>query len=94
MSELTLATALVLVAWGTLVALDLVSVPQAMIARPLVAGAVTGWIVAARNSSRGDQGFVLEMWDASTGAHIATIPAEREAAESLETRRVVEICAG
>jgi mannose/fructose/N-acetylgalactosamine-specific phosphotransferase system component IIC len=45
MSELTLATALLLVAWGTLVALDLVSVPQAMIARPLVAGAVAGWIV-------------------------------------------------
>ena len=31
--------------WGTLVALDLVSVPQAMIARPLVAGAVAGWLV-------------------------------------------------
>ncbi len=44
MSELTLASALLLVGWGTLVALDLVSVPQAMIARPIVAGAVAGWI--------------------------------------------------
>ena len=44
MSELTLAPALLLVAWGTLVALDLVSVPQAMIARPFVAGAVAGWM--------------------------------------------------
>jgi len=32
-----------LLVWGTLVGLDLVSVPQAMIARPLVAGAVGGW---------------------------------------------------
>lgn len=30
--------------WGTLVGLDLVSVPQAMIARPVVAGAVAGWL--------------------------------------------------
>jgi mannose/fructose/N-acetylgalactosamine-specific phosphotransferase system component IIC len=44
MSELTLASALLLVGWGTLVALDLVSVPQAMIARPIVAGAVAGWM--------------------------------------------------
>ncbi|MGH7645058.1 MAG: PTS sugar transporter subunit IIC, partial [Gemmatimonadales bacterium] len=33
---------LLLVAWGTLVGLDLVSVPQMMIARPLVAGAGAG----------------------------------------------------
>ena len=31
-----------LLAWGTLVGLDLVSIPQAMISRPLVAGAVAG----------------------------------------------------
>ena len=31
-----------LLIWGTLVGLDLVSVPQAMISRPLVAGAVAG----------------------------------------------------
>jgi PTS system mannose-specific IIC component len=35
---------LLLVVWGTLVALDLVSVPQAMISRPLVAGTVAGWL--------------------------------------------------
>ena len=34
-----------LLAWGTLVGLDLVSVPQMMIARPLVAGTVAGLLV-------------------------------------------------
>ena len=34
-----------LLGWGTLVGLDLVSVPQVMIARPLVAGAVAGAIL-------------------------------------------------
>jgi PTS system mannose-specific IIC component len=38
-------TAVLLAVWGTLVALDLVSVPQAMLSRPLVAGTVAGWIV-------------------------------------------------
>ena len=33
-----------LLLWGSLVALDLVSVPQAMISRPLVAGTVAGWL--------------------------------------------------
>ena len=45
MTALGLLTIVVLVAWGTLVALDLVSVPQAMLSRPLVAGTVAGWIV-------------------------------------------------
>ena len=36
---------LVLLAWGTLVGLDLVSVPQMMIARPLVAGPIAGAIL-------------------------------------------------
>lgn len=44
MTELALSQMLILVAWGTLAALDLVSVPQAMISRPLVAGVVAGWI--------------------------------------------------
>jgi PTS system mannose-specific IIC component len=34
-----------LLLWGTLVGVDLVSVPQAMISRPLVAGSVAGWLV-------------------------------------------------
>ena len=34
-----------LLLWGTLVGLDLVSVPQGMISRPLVAGSVAGWLV-------------------------------------------------
>jgi mannose/fructose/N-acetylgalactosamine-specific phosphotransferase system component IIC len=41
----SLEVQLVLLLWGTLVGLDLVSVPQMMIARPLVAGAVAGLIV-------------------------------------------------
>ncbi len=44
MSELSPQVALSLVLWGTLVGLDLVSVPQAMISRPVVAGAVAGWL--------------------------------------------------
>jgi mannose/fructose/N-acetylgalactosamine-specific phosphotransferase system component IIC len=43
-TELTLSQALLLVLWGTLVAVDLVSVPQAMISRPVVAGTIAGWI--------------------------------------------------
>lgn len=35
---------LALLVWGTLVGIDLVSVPQAMVARPIVAGVVAGWI--------------------------------------------------
>jgi mannose/fructose/N-acetylgalactosamine-specific phosphotransferase system component IIC len=42
MSELPLYATLLLIVWGTAVALDLVSVPQIMIARPVVAGAVAG----------------------------------------------------
>jgi mannose/fructose/N-acetylgalactosamine-specific phosphotransferase system component IIC len=43
--ELAPHTVVLLVVWGTLVGLDLVSVPQAMISRPLVAGTVAGWLV-------------------------------------------------
>jgi PTS system mannose-specific IIC component len=41
-STLTADAVLLLVCWGTLVGLDLVSVPQAMISRPIVAGSVAG----------------------------------------------------
>jgi PTS system mannose-specific IIC component len=41
----TLPTVILLLLWGTLVAVDLVSVPQGMISRPLVAGTVAGWLV-------------------------------------------------
>lgn len=44
MNPLDGGTLLLLLGWGTLVALDLVSVPQAMYARPLVAGTVAGLI--------------------------------------------------
>jgi mannose/fructose/N-acetylgalactosamine-specific phosphotransferase system component IIC len=44
-TELTASQALLLILWGTFVAVDLVSVPQAMICRPLVAGTIAGWIV-------------------------------------------------
>lgn len=42
MTEFSPQVVLPLLLWGTLVALDLVSVPQAMISRPLVAGTVAG----------------------------------------------------
>jgi PTS system mannose-specific IIC component len=44
MTELSLPQLLLLVGWGTIVGLDLVSVPQALISRPLVAGCVAGWL--------------------------------------------------
>lgn len=44
MTELSLAQGTLLVLWGTLVALDLVSVPQVMISRPVVAGTIAGLI--------------------------------------------------
>ena len=39
---MSLSDVVLLLAWGTLVGMDLVSVPQMMIARPLVAGAIAG----------------------------------------------------
>jgi len=45
MTQFSLQVVLSLLVWGTLVGLDLVSVPQAMISRPLVAGTVAGWLV-------------------------------------------------
>jgi PTS system mannose-specific IIC component len=45
MTELAPHILLSLLLWGTLVGLDLVSLPQAMISRPLVAGTVAGWLV-------------------------------------------------
>ena len=45
MTELSPQVVLFLLVWGTLVGLDLVSVPQAMLSRPLVAGSVAGWLV-------------------------------------------------
>lgn len=45
---------LILLAWGTLVGLDLVSVPQMMIARPIVAGPIAGVIL-------GDVGTGLQL---------------------------------
>lgn len=44
MTELSPPVLIPLLVWGTLVGLDLVSVPQAMISRPLVAGTVAGWL--------------------------------------------------
>jgi mannose/fructose/N-acetylgalactosamine-specific phosphotransferase system component IIC len=44
MSEFSPDVMIPLLLWGTLVGLDLVSVPQAMISRPLVAGTVAGWL--------------------------------------------------
>ena len=45
MIDLAFHVAVPLLVWGTVVGLDLVSGPQAMISRPLVAGTVAGWLV-------------------------------------------------
>ncbi len=45
MTDLAIHTLLLLAVWGMLVGVDLVSFPQIMIARPLVAGAVAGLIL-------------------------------------------------
>ena len=42
---MSLELQLILLAWGTLVGLDLVSVPQMMIARPIVAGPIAGAVL-------------------------------------------------
>lgn len=44
MTELSVQVVIALLLWGTLVGVDLVSGPQAMISRPLVAGTIAGWI--------------------------------------------------
>jgi PTS system mannose-specific IIC component len=44
MTEFSPDVVVPLLVWGSLVGLDLVSVPQAMISRPLVAGTVAGWL--------------------------------------------------
>lgn len=51
----------VLLVWGTLVGLDLVSVSQVMIARPLVAGSVAG-VILGDPLSGGMVGAVLELF--------------------------------
>jgi mannose/fructose/N-acetylgalactosamine-specific phosphotransferase system component IIC len=61
MSELTLVGWLGLIVWGTLTALDLVSVPQAMLSRPLVAGVVAGWL-AGDVEAGARIGAVLELF--------------------------------
>ncbi len=40
---MTVGLALLLLAWGTVVAVDLVSMPQGLLSRPLVAATVAGW---------------------------------------------------
>jgi PTS system mannose-specific IIC component len=56
-----LGAGIALAAWGTLVGVDLVSVPQAMLSRPLVAGAVAGLL--AHDVEAGLRvGVVLELF--------------------------------
>lgn len=50
-----------LLAWGTVVAVDLVSVPQALLARPLVAATVAGAIVGDLNAGLA-VGLLLELF--------------------------------
>ena len=44
MSEVPPYTVILLVVWGTITALDRVSVPQGLLSRPLGAGSVAGWL--------------------------------------------------
>jgi PTS system mannose-specific IIC component len=44
-TEVSLAALGLLLAWGTVVGLDLVSVPQGLLSRPLISAAVAGWVV-------------------------------------------------
>lgn len=41
------ATITALLAWGTVVGVDLVSFPQALLSRPLIVGAVAGWLLGS-----------------------------------------------
>ncbi len=50
-----------LLVWGTLVGLDLVTIAQVMIARPIVAGVVAGWIVGDAQSGL-IVGAILELF--------------------------------
>ncbi len=50
-----------LVVWGTLVGLDLATLAQVMIARPIVAGVVAGWIVGDAQSGL-IVGAILELF--------------------------------
>lgn len=61
MSDPSVLTLVALVAWGTLVGLDLVSVAQTMIARPLVAGTVTGAILGDTAAGM-RMGVLLELY--------------------------------
>jgi len=54
-------TLFLLLTWGTIVALDLVSVPQAMYARPLVAGTVAG-LIAGDVTAGLQLGVLLELF--------------------------------
>jgi mannose/fructose/N-acetylgalactosamine-specific phosphotransferase system component IIC len=42
--DMSVEVTVALFAWGTLVGLDLVSLPQVMVSRPIVVGAVAGWL--------------------------------------------------
>jgi PTS system mannose-specific IIC component len=61
MSDPSLVTLGALVAWGTLVGLDLVTVAQTMIARPLVAGTVAGAILGDTMAGM-RMGVLLELY--------------------------------
>ncbi len=52
---------ILLLLWGTIVGLDLVSVPQALLSRPLVAASVAGWLVGDLNTGL-RVGAVLELF--------------------------------
>lgn len=61
MMELAPLSVVLLLGWGTLVGLDLVSLPQAMLSRPIVVAPVAGWLVG--DAEAGFRvGVVLELF--------------------------------
>lgn len=58
---MTVLLALGLLAWGTIVAVDLVTVPQGLLSRPLVAATVAGWMAGDVTSGL-LAGAVLELY--------------------------------
>lgn len=61
MIDMSIEVAVALFAWGTVVGLDLVSLPQVMISRPIVVGTVAGWL--AGDAATGvTVGVILELF--------------------------------
>lgn len=59
--DMPFGVVLALLGWGTAVGLDLVSLPQVMISRPIVVGAVAGWLAGDATTGM-TVGVILELF--------------------------------